>query len=314
MKICIITYTENGKALSGKIEKSLKDYESFWVEKDEKIGELWDKTDAFIFVCAAGIAVRKIAPFIKDKLSDPAVLVIDELGMNVIPILSGHVGGANELAKTIETKLGIRAVITTATDINGVVAVDEWAVKNGLTINDKSKIKKPAMKILKGDKVDIAFSKDIIVSSNEEDAKDCDLWLFAKPKIVAGIGCRRGKEFEKLESFLLETFKESGQDISTLCAIASIDLKTDEEGLIKLSEKYDVPFITYSSLELSNVEGEFETSSFVEEKVGVSDVSARAAKLCGGAGEFILKKKKEDGMTISLFKQYKKVTFWYEED
>lgn len=313
-KVCIITYTENGKLLSDRINKALSGDMMVSLVTDDKIEELWNTSDAFIFICAAGIAVRKIAPFLRDKLEDPAVLVIDELGQNVIPILSGHVGGANELARRLESRLNIKAVITTATDINGVLAIDEWAVKNDLKINDKSGIKKTAMKLLQGEKVNISFDNDVIVSTQKEDSKDCDLWLEAKPAIVAGIGCRKGKNVEALDEFLEESFKEASLDISNLCAIASIDVKEDEKGLIELSKKYNVPFVTYSAKELSKVIGNFEESEFVEKTVGVSDVSARSAKLCGGAGKFVLKKKKQDGMTLSLFEKYKTVTIWYEKD
>lgn len=312
-KLGIISYTENGRNLANKLIDAFGEDFAQCI-KDDEIEALWNETEAFIFVCAAGIAVRKIAPFVKDKMSDPAVLVVDELGMNVIPILSGHVGGANELARKIEAELGINAVITTATDINGVLSIDEWAVKNGLKIKDKAGIKKTAMKLLKGEKVNLAFSDDVIISSNKDDEKECDLWLFAKPSLVAGIGCRKDKEFKAVEELLNECLKETGYDSSNLSAIASIDVKRDEKALIELSKKYDIPFFTFSADELSKVKGDFEESDFVEKTVGVSDVSARAAKLCGKAGEFALKKKKKDGMTISLFKQYKKVTIWYEED
>ena len=313
-KVCIITYTENGRMLFDRISQGFSGEMKVSLVSDDQIEELWSEAEAFIFICAVGIAVRKIAPFLKDKLEDPAVLVIDELGLNVIPILSGHVGGANELARRIERKLNIRAVITTATDINGVLAIDEWAVRNDLKINEKSGIKKTAMKLLKGEKVNISFSKDVIVSSKKEDSKECDLWLEAEPAIVAGIGCRKGKNVESLIEFLEESFEEAGLDIDKLFAIASIDIKENEEGLVELARKYGVPFITYSANELSKVKGDFEKSEFVEKTVGVSDVSARAAKLCGGAGSFVIKKKKQDGMTLSLFEKYKTVSIWYEED
>ena len=99
--------------------------------------EMFASMDALIFIGATGIAVRAIAPLVQDKFYDPAVLVMDELGQFCILLLSGHVGGANELAETISQLTGSQAVITTATDVNHQFAVDVFARKNGLKIADR---------------------------------------------------------------------------------------------------------------------------------------------------------------------------------
>lgn len=106
-----------------------------------------------LFVGAAGIAVRAIAPLVKDKLTDPAVLVMDEAGQFVIPILSGHVGGANELARLIAGLCQAVPVITTATDVNRVFAVDVFAAKNSLIIADREAARHVAMDLLEGREV-----------------------------------------------------------------------------------------------------------------------------------------------------------------
>ena len=94
-------------------------------------GDIFNRSDAIVFVGSAGIAVRKIAPYVRDKTTDPAVVSIDELGKFVIPLLSGHIGGANDLALKIADELGATPVITTATDINHKFSVDTWAARNG---------------------------------------------------------------------------------------------------------------------------------------------------------------------------------------
>ena len=107
--------------------------------------------DALIFVGACGVAVRSIAPFVRDKKTDPAVLCLDERASFVIPLLSGHIGGANALAARLAGALGAKAVITTATDVNGKFAVDAWAAQNGCAIEDFALAKRFAAEILEHD-------------------------------------------------------------------------------------------------------------------------------------------------------------------
>ena len=150
MKIRIISFTSRGKALARRISsvlkeegfeaeaavknsrdpESLKESLSAWTERQ------FSEAQGIIFVGAAGIAVRAVAPFVKSKAEDPAVLAVDEAGRYCIPLLSGHLGGANALACLLGKRLGMEPVLTTATDINGKWAVDVFAAKNGLFIQD----------------------------------------------------------------------------------------------------------------------------------------------------------------------------------
>ena len=114
-------------------------------------GEHFRNKDTFISVGSVGIAVRHIAPYVRSKVTDPAVIVIDELGKHVIPVLSGHIGGANRMAERIAAMLGGEAVITTATDINGKFAVDEWAARQGMAISSMKTAKDFAAAILERD-------------------------------------------------------------------------------------------------------------------------------------------------------------------
>ena len=107
--------------------------------------------DALIFVGACGIAVREIAPYVKSKKTDPAVVCIDEAGQFVIPLLSGHIGGANALAEKLAEKLDATAVVTTATDVRGKFAVDAWAARHGCAISDMGLAKAVSAAILEKD-------------------------------------------------------------------------------------------------------------------------------------------------------------------
>lgn len=117
----------------------------------EFYGPIFGSVQAMIFVSSVGLAVREVAPHLKSKATDPAVLVLDELGQYVIPVLSGHIGGANELAKALAASLGAQAVITTATDINGRFSVDAWAVQNGCAIASLPLAKAVSAAVLEGD-------------------------------------------------------------------------------------------------------------------------------------------------------------------
>ena len=117
------------------------------------VKEAFQEKEAILFVGAAGIAVRLIAPWVQDKLKDPAVLVIDEQGRYAIPILSGHVGGCNELAEAAAQILGAEPVITTATDLRQAFAVDVFAAENELVISDRELAKQISAAELRGEKI-----------------------------------------------------------------------------------------------------------------------------------------------------------------
>ena len=317
MRVAFIAFTDTGKALSGRIREALRgeEFRGETIEPAEyphrETEAAWNECRALVFIGATGIAVRYVAPFLQDKLHDPAVLVIDELGRFVIPLLAGHVGGANRLARLTAGKIGATPVLTTATDVEGVFSVDEFAAENGLGISAKSSIKPVAKMLLEGKPVNLALADDVIISSDASDIDRCILHLMVRPFVV-GMGCRRDKDPAALEAYFLETLERLGVELAHVAALASIDVKKDEPALTALSAKYDIPFRTYSADELAAVPGKFGSSAFVEKTVGVSDVSARAAAKAGGAGTFLLKKDSRDGMTISVFEKYRRVTFDYE--
>ena len=153
--IKVIFFTENGRGLAEKIpeDKQLIDGRAGVTETN--IAESFFKKIPLVFIGSAGIAVRLIAPYIKDKTTDPAVICIDEKGQFVIPLLSGHIGGANELAERLSSELSATAVITTATDVNHTFAVDVFAKNNGLGILNPSAVKNISSKILNGEIVSV---------------------------------------------------------------------------------------------------------------------------------------------------------------
>ena len=332
MKKCaVLSFSDRGKILSEKIAKVLTDdFEVSCLQPrgvlTERTGELFESCDAIVFVGACGIAVRAIVPYVVSKTSDPAVLVIDERGQHVISLLSGHIGGANGLTWRIAEAIGADPVITTATDVNNRFSVDAWAAKNGLLIGEMDLAKKFSAEILKRDlpfyselPVDGALPEGIVLS------QDGDLGaavtfrttgpyqdtLRLIPKCLhLGIGCRRGTPVQRIRSLTEDTLAEYGIDLRAVRQIASIDVKSDEEGLLTFVEAIDVPVQFYSAEQLRQIQGDFTPSAFVQSQVGVDNVCERAAMCSAGEGaKLIVKKTAADGVTVAVAQENRRLTF-----
>lgn len=154
--IHLISFTDWGQKLVEKLAQELDGQAVRGMPLDQWTREHFRTGNALIFVGAAGIAVRAIAPYIRSKTTDPAVVVVDEGGQFAVPILSGHLGGANDLARKIAASCGAQPVITTATDINGIFAVDEWARRQNCVIQNPEKIKTISGTLLAGGRVEIS--------------------------------------------------------------------------------------------------------------------------------------------------------------
>ena len=315
MKIQIICFTDNGeklaKTLSGKIYQSDNDPLIYrGNETHDIVRECFKDRTPILFISACGIAVRFIAPFVKDKLNDPPVVVMDELGRFVIPVLSGHVGGGNALADRIAQITGAVNVTTTATDINNVFSPDVFAANNRLEIHNREAIKHVSKKSLEGKPILISVQDyppkkpcDILISDegiSDEYIKGHTLWLSPK-KYVLGVGCKKGKTAEETEALAQIIFEKAGIDYSDIYAFGSIDIKAEEEGLLDFSARHGIPFVTFPADMMKRVQGEFTPSSFVEEVTGVDNVCERAAVLLAGChGKLIKKKIAKDGVTMAL--------------
>lgn len=305
-------------------------------DKNELIGSAWGKA-AFIFIGAAGIAVRLTAPWVKDKFTDSPVLVIDEAGRYVIPLLSGHVGGGAAMADEIAALTGAAAVHTTATDVREKFAVDVFAVKNGLLITDREAAKRISAAVLEGEKIGLYIQypgcrisgeipEELVLCRNFSDTEQythrivigdgfCGSGqerrtLILKPKnVTAGIGCRKGIAGELLEDGLCEILRMNGLELGQVERLASIDLKKEERAIRYLSEKYALPFITYTADELAEVRGVTTGSDFVKRVAGVDNVCERAALLCCKNGALIQGKCIRESMTAALARRPLKIRF-----
>lgn len=306
MRLRAVAFTdcgmETGKRLEGleSLTRCPKGGLAQWVEA------AWEQAEGLVFIGAVGIAVRAIAPRIVHKAKDPAVLVVDETGKFVIPILSGHIGGANAAAMEIARALGAVPVVTTATDLHGLFAVDTWAVSQGLAIANPEAIKNVSGKILAGKTVAIQsdFPLEGAFPSGVAEAAAGDVIISAKkqgraalhliPRCISlGIGCRKGAEEAAIEAL----YQELGIADAAICGVYSIDLKAGEAGLLAFCKRHGFPFQTFSAEELKTAEGSFTPSKFVQSVTGVDNVCERAAVL--GGGTLQVPKQAQNGVTIA---------------
>lgn len=284
----------------------------------------FEEAGALIFICAAGIAVRLTAPFIVHKAKDPAVIVFDEKLRYCIPVLSGHLGGANELALKLASKTGAEAVITTASDINGMTAVDMFAKDNGLAIADLEKAKEYTAALLSGETLNVVneagdvtgdmilpggylpsdehkgYGKRYIirVAYKENDDAPDDALILIPRCLKLGIGCRMGTPAERIEEAVSKCLEKHGLLIDAIEEVCSIDIKKDEEGILSFCKDKGIGYTTYTADELNTLKGDFSRSDFVKEHAGVDNVCERSAMMKGS--RLLVSKEKYDGITLAV--------------
>ena len=327
MSLGIIAFTEKGRDLAGRIlshtDGRLYTKETRPSSSREDFPKIWSNHDGIIFIGATGIAVRYIAPHLVKKDEDPAVLSIDDQGRFVISLVSGHLGGANELAAMVARIIDGTPVITTASDSRGFTAIDLIAKRNGLYIEDLSSITPITTLMVDGEDLGYFSTVDIPVDypnlkvfTNPQDISGVKGGLLITEKLVdldlphtilrpknlhLGLGARRGVPFDKILALVEETFQDQGLSLHSVKSVGSIDLKADEEGIIKLADHLNVPFITFTKDELIPYEGQCRGSDFVKKTVGVGSVSCTSALKLGG--QLIVDKNAQDGITISITKE-----------
>lgn len=328
-KIAVISLTERGRTLSERIAEALPDFGirrfCFAKHTDEHAepfddlsaltGRIFPEYDALIFVCACGIAVRMTAPHLRSKATDPAVIVTDDRGQYVIPLLSGHLGGANALAGLLAENIGAEAVITTATDTGGQFSPDSFAAANHLLMTDLNAAKEIAAAILDGEAIglqcaypyrnlptELCLRDDVrcgivIADSVTEPPYPVTLHLIPK-NAVLGIGCRKGVSAQQIAEAVKAVLAENKIMPERICKAASIDLKAHEAGLLQFCAESGIPLQTYSADALMQVSGDFSHSDFAERITGADNICERSAVLCSG-GSLIIRKTARDGVTAA---------------
>ena len=315
MSRAYLAFTAKGEALTHRLTEALPGSVSRCggdVTLKGWTAEHFAQDEALIFVGAVGIAVRAIAPHCRSKAADPAVVVVDEGGNFAVPLLSGHLGGANALARALAKACGAVPVITTATDANGVFAVDEWARHQNCAVLEPERIKKVSGALLAGRTVRFASDWPIAGSPPAglaEDAAAPELALtlcpagdalHLVPRIgVLGVGCRRGTSADTLAEAFAAFCAQAGFAPQCIAAAASIDLKQNEAGLLAFCQSRGWPVEFFTAEQLRQAPGSFTPSAFVQSVTGVDNVCERAAVLAAG-GPLVFHKFARTGVTFAL--------------
>lgn len=325
MPTAILYITEPGHTLAERLKGLYPDAHVMRF-LSKPLPEIWEKHKNLIFIMATGIVVRSIAPLLKSKKSDPAVVVLDDRGKFAISLLSGHLGGANELAQKIAQFLNVErgtisppsahAVITTSSDINGLPSLDLWAEENRLVIDDWGLLPKVMTRFInKGslniyaegkydfpeefkavdspDKADVIISHTARITGGEGR-------LYLRPRgLVIGIGCNSGTSGKEIEEVVKKVLHDNHLAFASIDSLATIDKKGNEPGLRNFSERNSLPLVTFTPEELNSVEGP-ERSDIVFRATGAYAVSEPAAILGSGRGTLLVPKQRSGNVTVAV--------------
>lgn len=341
MKIAVFAVTDKGRELARRLEclwdgpaellpaPGLEDGSVGAQGLGAAVRAAWSEYEGLVFITATGIAVRLCAPLLKGKEADPAVVVLDEAGAHAISLVSGHMGGANQLARRIAVLIGAEPVVTTATDISGEPALDVLAKEAGLEIENIVELKRVTSAVLSHHRVALlvegpqeswagatAESSIEVMPYQGRPPEGFDAYVFVTDRavpelngipvlllrpcgIVAGIGCRKGVGAAEIISGINEALKKAGLSGRSLGALATMDLKKGEKGLLQAARTLDVPVRFFSSEELARVTA-VNSSERVERLVGVASVCEPAAILAAAGGPLILDKQRSGKVTVAL--------------
>ena len=333
MKIAIISVSKKGYKLSLLIKEELnKDStiistDIYYKNVKETFKLLFYEYDAIIAIMASGILIRSISPLIESKVSDPAILNIDEKGNFVISVLSGHLGGANKLTMKLASVINATPVITTATDVNKKLGIDVIAKDLYLTIDNTSEILYFNKAILENKKItfrlnsqvnyeflfdylnkntleiNLSIEYDDLVNIDEIEVIYENHKLTMKIEdIVMGIGCKKGKSREDILIGVNKAVSDLNISKNRISKLSSAEIKKNEKGILDLGEKLDVPiyFIEIDKLKLLK-SNELNESEFVKSKFGIGSVSEASALITAGFNsKLIYKKTAFNGVTIAI--------------
>ncbi len=347
MKIAIIAITRDGARLGARLRDGLgsaslhvlqryrgeagKDSVPFAGELKELVKGLWPEYGGFVFIMATGIVVRMVAPLLAGKDVDPAVVVMDDTARFAISLLSGHLGGANELASRCAFVTGAREVITTATDGHGLPSFDMLAREEGWGIEELSRVKVLNSLLLDGEEIAVVDATglvrpwfhgrgrlsfhDTFVEALQSGAKGflfvtnrhlppqvrSESLLILRPRnLVLGIGCNSGTPADEIEDVVCTNLKRLFLSVGSVRCVASAAAKRTEAGLLAFAERLGVPVRFYESDELNGVAAPSPPSVHALDAIGAAGVAEPAALLASEGGSLILKKVKSGNVTLAV--------------
>ena len=345
-KIAVLAITKNGINMSLRIKEHFSDFEIFapvkfsdnngkiqWYDESttQKIVDLFKSNDGIVCLFSLGAVIRLLAPHIKDKKTDPAVIVIDDNANFVISVLSGHLGGANELSNEIAEKIGSTPVITTAADVNKTIAVDLVGKKFGWKIDDDSNVTRISAFMVNKEKIGIfqnigkkewwkeKLPENITFFSNIEDLKASESKgyliitndqiddesvlknsvVYRVPDLVVGIGLHWDTSKEIILNGVNETLKKFELKQKQIARFVSIKKEKDVIGLIELGKEMNIPIEYIDREDLATITAP-NPSETVQAFEGTASVS-EAAAIKSSKGELIVEKQKfPPNLTVAI--------------
>ena len=320
--ITLLAATDNGWRTAEKIAQGLEgaSLQRYHHGFRKALETAWLHADAIICVMAAGIVVRCLSSLCRSKYDDPCVIVVDEAGTHAISLLSGHIGGGNELTAVVARICGGTAVITTGSDVSGHTPLDLWCIEQNLSIDNPGLLSKLSARLIDSGSLGVFQDADYIENLPEDivpctKQRDADivisLLLKAGPEQLRliprlryiGLGCRRGASIDEFEQALQELEGHHGIDLKSVAGLASIDLKNDEAGLLEIGRRHKLPirFFSKEELEIPQVPSR---SEMVHKNIGIYGVCEAAAVLAaakrGRPGRLIIEKIKWERITAAV--------------
>lgn len=347
VKIAYLAVTSQGRQLAQKLQALLEGGDLYTTAKLQTedtlvleggvkayMATLFESYDYIICIMATGIVVRSIAPYVNNKLLDPAVIVLDERAQNVISLLSGHMGGGNEMTKRISQLLKAHPVITTATDVNGKAALDNIAKHlNAYIPNFRDTVKDINYRLVQNEAVGLYIDGDYEVDERgfikiqselqpavlEKQLKTFSAVVYITQKqklsfqhpnlikvvprdLTLGMGCKKHTEVGHMLTSFKAYMAQHDLDEHAICKVGSIELKKDEVAMQALASYLEVPFEVFTKEEIIKVEALFPKSEFVKKNVGVYSVAEPVAYLMSHK-TLMINREKYEGITFALGKK-----------
>jgi cobalt-precorrin 5A hydrolase len=352
----VVAITKHGTTIARRILAGMDSVEVYYPERfargdEDALGihtyadsvvahvpQLFAAYDGIIGIFSLGAMVRLIAPLLKDKKTDPAVVVIDDTAEHVVSVLSGHLGGANELTHEVARVLNARPVITTASDVGQTLAVDLFGRVFGFALDGDEHVTRVSAAVVNEERIAIiqeagerdwwpyrkplpshfrvysscaeaaaagdAFDAALVITPRllraEEERRFLNPGVLYRPKVLAvGVGCNRNTPAEEIESVVCQVLRDHGWSERSVRTLATIDLKADEAGLLEACRRRNWPLVTYKAEELNTVPIPH-PSDMVFRYVGAYGVSEPAARLAAGADDWLVEKVVSGNVTVSV--------------
>lgn len=326
--LAIIALTDGGRrmaaALAPQLQARVIDPRPLGLA--QTLAESWGRHDAFILIMATGIAVRSIAPLLRDKRTDPGVVVMDEAGRFAVSLISGHLGGANALAQQVASLTKGQAVITTASDTLGLTAIDLWARHHALSLVHGSLTTASAILVNRGrllvftdlagdlppdfEGVASPQAAELIISNRLLPSSSHRQTVLCPRNLVMGIGCNRGTSIEQIEQAARDTCRQHGLMFEAVERLASIDLKQDEPGLLQFAARHGLDIQWYNADSLNSVSG-VTPSPAAKKATGAQAVAEPAALLAAQTDTLLIRKTKWKDVTIAVSERATRLTAEY---